>query len=151
MQLPNRDAEGLVEPHDHHEILNEWLIIRRICPQHHIVPDENRNCQRISSKAFKPSSGLKEGMSIDLKSLIELASVNVTDFVTTPIFTGSVEFLADIARGANLQVGYDPLEDNPYHGEVWGPNKPNRFSNAQTRAMHSGAQWLVPILDVEII
>lgn len=90
-------------------------------------------------------------MSIDLPELILEAGLNPTDYVTTARFVGSVQFNASVAREANLLVGYDPREDNPYHGEVWGAARPNRFSRSQQRALMANSIWLVPIANVELI
>lgn len=150
MQLPTYDVNGVVEPHDHEEIDSDWLLVRRICPANHVVFDENRNCDRISTKAYKPSSGDKSGMSIDLKCLIERANLSVADYVTTPVFTGSVEFEVSTVRSKSMIVGFDPLPENPYHGEVWGSQKPNHFTRSQVRAIQSSARWLVRLPDVEL-
>jgi hypothetical protein len=150
LKPPPRDATGTTEPHDHSEIEAEGLLIRRIDPIQHVVPDENRNCRRISTKAFQPSSEPKGGMSVDLKQLMDEAAVDARNFVTTPKHIGSVYFKASAARTADLLVGYDPLNDNAYHGEVWGKNRPNRFSKTQSQALLNACSWFVEIPDVEI-
>lgn len=90
-------------------------------------------------------------MSIDLYDMIDDAGFKPAEYVTTPKFIGSVVFSAGPARGAALWVGYDPREDNPYHGEVWGSGRPNRFSRTQQTALMTAANWLVPIDGVELI
>ena len=52
----------MVIPYDEPEIEADRSIIRRINPVQHVIRDDNRNCRRISSKAFKPSSGVNAGM-----------------------------------------------------------------------------------------
>jgi hypothetical protein len=89
-------------------------------------------------------------MSVDLKQLMDEASVDAKIFVTTPKHIGSVYFKANAARAADLLVGYDPLHDNAYHGEVWGKNRPNRFSKSQSQALLSACSWFVKIPGVEI-
>jgi hypothetical protein len=135
---PPLNEDGSVKPHDHAEILQGDLLIRRIDPQQHIVPDENRNCRRLSSKAFQPSSGEGGGMSVDIERLISDAGLVPSEFVTS------------VPRADGLLVGYDPLPDNPYHAEVWGGDRPNRFSNGQRKAIAKSAQWFVQIDGVEI-
>jgi len=90
-------------------------------------------------------------MSVDLEANIIAANLDPKEYVTTPIFTGSVSFLAGAARGLNLWVGYDPIPDNPYHGEVWGNPRPNRFSGSQKKGLHNACEWYVPLVGVEII
>jgi hypothetical protein len=151
LNAPLRDDNGIVEPHDHDEIQNEDLIIRRICPANHVVYDGNRGKDRLSTKAFKPSSGVKDGMSIDIKLLIENDNLAPAEYVTTPVFTGSVEFTAITARDAGLWVGFDPLEENPYHGEVWGAARANKFTTTQSKHIQNNSNWLVPLDGVDIV
>lgn len=152
MKLPSRDTSGEVIPHDHTEIAETDTIIRRIDPENHVVPDENRGCRRLSSKAYKPSSMPNGGMSIDIEKLIVQGGHNPQTFVTTPKFTGSVAFTAAAIRSAGLRVGYDPIPGNDCHGEVWGPkDKPNRFSNGQIKSLREAATWYVQIPDVELL
>jgi hypothetical protein len=90
------------------------------------------------------------GMSVDLKQLMDEAAIDPQVFVTTPKHIGSVCFKASAARNSNLLVGYDPLNDNPYHGEIWGRNRPNRFSGSQSKDLLIACSWFVKIPDVEI-
>jgi len=115
---------------------------RRVNPDQHVVPNENTGGLRTSSKLFTPSSHDNGGMSVDILKLIENAGLNAQEFVTTPVYSGSVSLKANAAFTAGLRIGYDPknddpnLEDNPYHGEVWGPHdKPNKFTRRHKRAL----------------
>ena len=146
-----------VEPYDEPQINDDDHIIRRVNPVHHVVPDENTGRDRTSSKLFTPSSGPKDGMSVDILKLIEADEIDAVEFVTTPVFTGSVYFPAGSARKAGLRIGYDPIvdvpgvENNPYHGEVWGPeDKPNKFNRTQKRALAEASQWFVELPGVDI-
>lgn len=148
-----------VEPYDEPEIEGKDIIIRRVNPTQHVVPDENTGGRRTSSKLFNPSSEPKGkgGMSVDILKLIAEAGLDAEEFVTTPVYTGSVCFKAEAARMAGLRIGYDPIkdvagvEDNPYHGEVWGPNdRPNRFTRAQKKALVDASEWFVKLPGVEI-
>ena len=87
-----------VAPYNEERIGDDDIIIRRINPDQHIIWDENRNKLRISSKAYNKSSGLRDGMSVDIEALIAAAGVNPKAYVTTPVFTGSVAFLAGKVR-----------------------------------------------------
>jgi hypothetical protein len=145
------------EPYDEAEIEGNDVIIRRVNPNEHVVPDEKTGRLRTSSKLFSPSSGSNGGMSIDLLKLIESDGLNAREFVTTPVFTGSVCFFARDVREATLRVGYDPIKDvpgiadNPYHGEVWGPDaKPNKFTREQKRSLAKASTWFVELQNVEI-
>jgi hypothetical protein len=120
---PPHDENGVV-PHDHDEIVQDDLIIRRIS-RHHIVM-ETDGSKRISSMAFKPSSGMNAGMSIDIEKLIIEDGLDPKKFVKKDPWIAAVSFTAGELRNNQFQVGYDPLDDNPYHGEVWGDFKKNR-------------------------
>ncbi len=90
-------------------------------------------------------------MSVDILGLIVEAEIDPVDFVTTPVFTGSVMFKAEFIRNLGLLIGYDPIDpENPFHGEVWGYPRPNRFSSRQERALLAESQWFVEIPGVLI-
>lgn len=140
-----------VAPYDDDNVTNNDVIIRRVNPDQHIVFNENTQTMQLSSKLFSPSSELNGGMSVDLLRLIEEAGRDAKEFVTTPIFTGSVCFIAGSARAAGLRVGGEPLPDNPFHGEIWGnPNRPNKFTRKQKNALINASKWFVQIPDVSI-
>lgn len=140
-----------VNPHDDATISNDGLLIRRIDPAQHVVVDDNLKCRRISSKAYKPSSEPNGGMSVDVKALMDKAGVDAKLFVTNPKQIGSVAFKVDVARGVALRVGLNQLPSNPYHGEVWGNTRANKFSGAQEKALMAASQWFVEIPGVQII
>jgi hypothetical protein len=118
---PPLDAAGNVIPHDHPDILDDHIAIRRISETQIVTDGDGR--RRISSMAFKPSSGVNGGMSIDLESFIREGNIDPRAFVTTPPWMGSVCFEVGSLRGEALQVGYHPVSDNRFHGEVWGATK----------------------------
>jgi hypothetical protein len=142
---PPRDASGAVTPHDHDEITGDDIIIRRISPQQIVFNSDN--VRRISSIAYRPSSGPNGGMSIDVHSFIVADEVDPKAWVMTPPWIGSVSFTASFLRAQEFMVGYDPLEEplNPYHGEVWG-----NFSKGKQNALRNNAVWFVAIPDVEL-
>jgi len=145
--FPPRDSDGSVLPHDHEEIKNEDEVIRRVSKQW-VVRDADGHL-RISSMAYKASSGKNGGMSVDLKQLIEKDGKEPKGYVTTPRWMGSLLLKVSDLRGLELQVGYDPItgtEPNPYHGEVWG-----QFSPIKIRQLKGKAIWFVPIQDVSIV
>ena len=79
-------------------------------------------------------------MSVDLQRLIEETGIDAKAFVSSPPWIGAVRFTAGALRGEKLMVGYDPTENNPYHGQVWG-----RFSKQLRRKLVDLATSFVPI------
>ena len=139
-----------VKPYDDETICGTDYLIRRVSPIQHIVEDDKGN-RRISTKLFSPSSGKNGGMSVDIRKLIEGDGVDVRSFVTTPIYTASVQFAVGCARDAGLMVGATPKKENPYHGDVWrSGNGSNKFTGKQKKALQNGSQWLVEIKGVSI-
>ncbi len=91
-------------------------------------------------------------MSVDIEKLIVDSGNDPEEYVTTPKYIGSVAFTAQSIRDLDLMVGYNPVDGNPHHGEVWGAGgRPNKFSNSQKRGLIAAAEWYVQIHDVEII
>lgn len=145
LEPPPRDVRGEVIPHDHEGILPDDGIIRRISEQQ-LIRDDKTGGRRISSMAFKPSSGPNGGLSVDLQRQVEEAGLDARKFVTTPRWTGSIRFKAGELRAEGFQVGYEPLEpDNPYHGEVWG-----RFTKVKQSRLRQLCEWFVQIDNVSI-
>ncbi len=84
-------------------------------------------------------------MSVDLERLIIDAGVEPRDFVTTPKWTGSVWWQAEQIRALTMMVGFDPTDDNPFHGQVWGA-----FTTAQRRSLQASAAWFVALPGIAI-
>lgn len=139
-----------IVPFDDPEILDTDNLIRRIDPHQHLVPDHDHQCLRVSSKVFTPSSGEGEGMSVDVERLIEQDGKSAAEFVTTPKYVGSVFFTASAARDLRLSVGKTPKDDNPYHADVWGDKRPNRFTGGQKNGLLKSSSWFVEIPNVLI-
>lgn len=144
-------------PYDEREIGNDDIIIRRIDPRQHVVWDHDRNCERVSTKAFQASTKLNSGMSVDIEKMIQRDGINPREWVTSPRFKGSVFFLAEVARNLGLRLGYEPVEAdgnvaaNPYHGEVWGPEeKPFKFTQSQQKGIHAAVEWYVELEGISI-
>ena len=141
----------MVEAHDNADIADDETLIRRIDPENHFSWDHDRQAQRLSTKAFSSSSQPPYGMSVDVLGLMRSAQIDPVAFVTSPKYTGSVAFPAGVARGVGMRVGYDPLDAtatdpaNPYHAEIWGNPKPEKFSKAQQKALMSACNWFVEI------
>jgi hypothetical protein len=119
LKLPLRDENGKVIEHDHDDITNDQTVIRGIT-QHHIKDG------RITSIAYQASSDIGEGMSVELKELIELDNKSpVEHIMSNSSFIGAVSFTVGSLREINYKVGYDPISaletnPNPYHCQVWG-------------------------------
>lgn len=144
LEPPQRDENGRVILHNHEGILSEDWAIRRI-PINWVVFDPKINGNRISSYAFKPSSGVKSGLSVDLQRQIEDAGLDAREYVTNPRWVGSLSINVGQIRVNGFMIGYDPLPDNPYHGEVWG-----EFSKANQKKLRDISNWFVPIEGVVI-
>lgn len=134
---PPLNAAGEVEPHDHVGILNQHGVIRRISAQH-LVDDEKVAGKRVSTLAFSPSSGVNGGMSVDLENSIIEAGLNPQAYVVSPPFLGAVRFTAGSLRAQEFSVGYDPMPDNPHHGEVWG-----NFTRSKKKWLQETAEMYV--------
>lgn len=144
LQPPPRNEKGEVIPHNHKGILPKDGIIRRVS-ELQVVFDPKINGRRLSSLALKPSSGLNGGLSVDLQRQIEEAGLDAKTYVTTPRWTGSIRFDAAQLRAEEFLIGYDPLLDNPYHGEVWGS-----FTKIKLTKLFQLCKWFVPIENVVI-
>lgn len=140
----------MVDPYDDDSITAVDRVIRRVDPEHHVVPDENTGTSRLSTKAFGESSEGSRGLSIDIKNLISEAGLVPEEYVTTPKYIGSVEFEASLPRSLGLVVGFEPIDENPYHGEIWRIGETPRFSGSQKRNLLKGSTWLVEIAGVII-
>ncbi|MDR1827340.1 MAG: hypothetical protein LBR29_03295 [Methylobacteriaceae bacterium] len=139
MKQPERDQSGKVIPHDHPELFSDDMLIRRISPYH---LTREGNGQRVSSKAFHPSSAAGEGMSVDIKKLIIQDGKTPRDIIaTTGAFIGAVEFPVAVVRNEGLLAGWDPLEDNPYHGQVWGKKPPDQFTKGKQKKILAASKW----------
>lgn len=144
------------EPYDDDGIDATDVLIRRINPVQHVVWDENRQKNRISPKAYNKSSGLRDGMSVDVESLIISDGLNPREFVTTPVFTAAVALGVGEVRALGFYVGLDPIKDvlgvldNPYHAEVWAKEARKSFTDGQKKALADLAKWYIELPEVDI-
>jgi len=72
-------------------------------------------------------------MSVDLEPSIISAGLDPRVFVTTGKYPGSVWFTTGYLRTEGLMVGYDPIPENPHHGEVWGVDRKKRHLHRTSR------------------
>lgn len=145
LSKPPRDATGEVVPHNHEGIMQTDRIIRRVSEEHFVPDPKAATGRRVSSLAFQASTIGNRGMSVDIESSIVEAGIDPTTFVTTPQYIGSVWFHAGYLRSEGFLVGYDPLPENPHHGEVWG-----NFTKGLRKKLLKVAQWFVEIDNVDL-
>lgn len=115
-------------------ISDETPLYRRIHPVH-LVPDENENCLRVSTGAFRDTA-----MSIaigDTLDAIGRAPETVLEGYPDQYL---VAFAAGDARAAdpNLEIVRDPTPAEPAHGEVRGKKK-----KPVMRALARACVWVV--------
>ena len=144
MRQPEVNDDGEVIPHDHDEISNNHSVIRRIS-HYFVVEDSKTGEKKVSSMAFDKSSGENGSISVDLPSLMELDSVDVAGHVTSPVWIGSVTLNVGEIRGLTLSVGYDPTDENKYHGGIWGG-----VTRGVKRKLLSHSSWYVEIAGVNL-
>jgi hypothetical protein len=110
------------------------LLYRRVPPAW-VVPDKNRNCQKLASAAFEGDE-----MSVvvgDTLAEIHKAPESILD--DYPSFS-LVSFSTDLARSADLAqiVCRDPEDDGPAHGLVVG-----KKTEGRKRRLARGSAWVV--------
>jgi hypothetical protein len=125
MKPPPLDEVGRVVPHDHPDIGDDWIVVRRI--HGGWLKDANDGAIGLSTASFSESSEPPRGMSIDILNLIEEEGIDAKTFLTSrPNYPYAVLFRVGDLRALGLTVGFHPLKEkppfpaNPYHGEVWG-------------------------------
>lgn len=125
MKPPPLDEAGRVVPHDHEDIGDDWIVIRRIHTSW--LKEATDGHIGVSTASFAESSEPPGGMSIDILNLIEDAGIDPKAYVIgLPNHPYAVSFRVGDLRAKGLRVGFDPLKErppfpaNPFHGEVWG-------------------------------
>lgn len=97
-------------------IPDDLKLYRRINPAVHMVRDDNMECERISSGAFKPNE-----MSVFLDDTLRTSGREPQD-VVTPSEPHLVTFTAGSVKGVSstLVTVRTPLPDECAHGDVVG-------------------------------
>jgi len=150
LTLPQRDENGLALPHDHPDILDDKLVVRRvsrIAAQQSIVPGRN-GCNRLSSAIFTASSRESdpyEGISVDLDMVAEQEGIDLRSKIVADDFLGAVCLKTANVRNEQLRVGYDPEPTNVCHGQIWG----NPANKKRKRLLRS-CDWYVEIRGVSL-
>jgi hypothetical protein len=144
MKPPPFDEAGRVVPHDHEEIGDDWIVIRRIYAGW--LKESTDGLIGVSTASFTESSEPPRGMSIDILNLIDEAGIDASAHVTgLPNHPYAVSFRAGDLRAMGLKIGFDPLKErqpfpaNPFHGEVWGIRNSRGAKNELRRI----ADWFV--------
>ncbi|MFY9640852.1 MAG: hypothetical protein ACLP02_11320 [Rhodomicrobium sp.] len=147
---PIKDEQGNTLPHDHEALQPNDIVIRRISDKQ--ISDYPNGVRRISSLAFKTYYAPYEGMSVDLERFIRESGEDPRIYVTTPRWYGSLQLSVGPVRDAGLLVGYDPVRENPYHGQIWNKDgKPTKGrQKQQERALRRISVWFIEIPGVEI-
>ena len=94
---------------------------------------------------YRASSGANGGMSVDINQLIEERGILPDDYVKDKPWMGAISLGVGSTRELGFEVGYNPLSDNPFHGEIWG-----QFARAQQKALAQNATWCVEIPGVSL-
>jgi hypothetical protein len=150
---PQRDQASRVIPHCHLGLANDHRVIRRISDEF-VVKDNEGHPLRVSTAALEPSSVDVDpycGLSVDLEPFILADGVDPKRHVTTPKYMASIVLAVGSFRSRNFCVGYDPLDDNPYHGGVWQDAQCNsKLTKGVRKALLCEAQWLVPVPGIPV-
>lgn len=139
LNLPLRDTDENVIPHNHDQILNDHYLIRGVSRDH--IKEG-----RVSSAAFKSSSDPYKGLSVDLEIMTS------EDKYLNKKYLGAVKFKAKHPRAKDLLVGYDPLSDNNAHCQLWRYNDgvSKNITSGQARFISRNCNWYIAIKDVEL-
>jgi hypothetical protein len=144
MKPPPLDEAGRVVPHDHEEIGDDWIVIRRI--HFDWLKNATDGAIGLSTASFSESSEPPKGMSIDIFNLMDDAGVDAKSYVTgRPNYPYAVSFRVGDLRALGLSVGFHPLKkkspfpENPFHGEVWGIGN----SRGAKNKLRKIAEWFV--------
>lgn len=115
---PPADENGVV-PHDHAQIEGADRIIRRVSFHHLVQKDDGT--YRISSAVLSQSGDRHRGCSINIGKIIEHLGEAIEDYCRQRgDIIGAISFSAADIRAKEAKVGYEPLEEDPAHGEIWG-------------------------------
>src|SRR5437016_5512431 len=103
---PPRDPAGIVQPHDHPDILNSHYVIRHTTPND-LVKDVDTGAARISSGAYSESS--EGGMSVDIEEWMLAEQLDPLHYVIDPTH-GATRINVGELRALGFKVGWDPKQ-----------------------------------------
>jgi hypothetical protein len=143
---PPTNAAGRVIPHNHEQLVEADVVIRRISPQWVVIEHDGR--KRLSSQAFEASSD-GTGVSLDIEKLIVEQGQQPAQYVTSTKHPAAISWPVGALRGgeADCFVGYDPLPENSAHGAAWPKSK---LKSNRSKKIIATAVWLVPMPGVDV-
>ena len=142
MDDPPRDTDGCVKPHDHKQIQDEDILLRGI-PELQIVSTKDGK-RRISTGAFHRSSDKYGGLSLGAKKVLECLDKSTEEW-SAGRFSAVVCFPAEMLRNAGVQIGWDPLDNDPAHCNAWkdsGEPFPRKRSLQKNLATNTTCRFL---------
>ena len=104
-------------------IATEWIVS---------TPDGGR---RISSGAFQSSTDTHAGMSLGAKKILDCTDTTVEEWAGGR-FAAVVCLPASKLRAVDVQVGWDPMPDDPAHCNAWGA-----ISRGYKKRLAKDANW----------
>lgn len=122
--------------HADEPIADEVVLYRRVPPRH-LVPDENRNCTRISTSTFKDRDDQCSVALGDDLDRHELAPESVLGPHKDEGYALVAVTAAD-ARSTDAEVRRAHLEDDPTHGVIAG-----KLNKGKLRTLNLAARWVV--------
>jgi hypothetical protein len=144
--LPPKDSAEQITPHDDQfAVPDDSRLVRYINPDEHLTALPDKNCYRLNSGAFSPSSrsvDIYQGISVDLLDGMEKEGVTISQQMSKGTnLAGAVTVTAGDARRLGLMVGPDPRPGRPFHTAIWGRSGP--ATQSQRRQLSRQAQWLI--------
>lgn len=99
-------------------IEDEDRLLRRINPEHHLVPDESGYGRRLSSGAFGDSSRGAKALSVSIEKFLNSPQDALRNYQGHFL----VAFTAGFARGLTPKQGiaHTPTREDYSHGDVFG-------------------------------
>jgi hypothetical protein len=137
------DAEGVTLPHDHTALIDSDLLVRLV-PAGWRVPASSGNW-RLASQAFANSSDKYGGCSVLIAKLVEESGATIAEIVRSRGMLGAIAISVREVRSRGLQAGFDPLPDDPHHGQIWG-----KITRGTSNALLVQSAWAVAIPDTVI-
>ena len=134
-------------------IQNDFVLIRGIVRQHHIVPDDRTGMGRISSKAFVASSK-NSGLSIYIEKLMLKDNIEAKEYIKNlKQYDGTIYLYAGQVRQINndMIIQHTPTHDKPYHGEIFYVVNGNarKFAKKIKRQLLKMIKWHIAIPGVK--
>ncbi len=144
LDRPPVDGDGVTLPHDHAGLDPSDIVIRLV-PRQWRVAGAQPGVWRLSSEAFQNSSDKYRGCSVLIAKLAAEAGISIEKIVASRNMLGAISVTVGQIRGRGLKVGFDPLEDDPFHGQIW-----EKITRGTANTLLSSAAWSVPIADTVI-